>query len=137
MLRQQGHPPVAVDWPGWAGCAACACVAVGWAPHIIGLAAAVVVVWAAAWFIIGQARTGVAANPAATARAIVIVLIVASSCSGPAPDLIVVPGPAPGNTPIGERVAVRPLEGRLSPSRRKGQPPLFFSHSCISAISFC
>jgi hypothetical protein len=72
MFRQHGHMPP-VDCPGcagwviWPGCWAWA-VAVGVA-HIIGLAAAVEpVVWAAAWCI-GQARTGVAAKPAATAMA--------------------------------------------------------------------
>jgi hypothetical protein len=48
-------------------------------PHIIGLAVAVEpVVWAAAWCI-GQARTGVAANPAAKAMARVTFLMVRSS----------------------------------------------------------
>jgi hypothetical protein len=48
-------------------------------PHIIGLAAAVEpVVWAAAWCI-GQARTGVAAKPAATAIARVIFLMACPS----------------------------------------------------------
>ena len=82
MFRQQGHM-APVDWPGcagwviWPGCWAWA-VAVG-APHIIGLAAAVdPVVWAAAWCI-GQARTGVAANPAAKAMARVTFLMVRSS----------------------------------------------------------
>jgi hypothetical protein len=82
MFRQHGHMPPA-DCPGWAGwvvwpgCWAWA-MAVG-VPHIIGLAVAVEpVVWAAAWCI-GQARTGVAANPAAKAMARVTFLMVRSS----------------------------------------------------------
>jgi hypothetical protein len=86
MLRQHGHMPPP-DWPGcagwaiWPGCWAWAwawVVAVG-AAHIIGLDAAVEpVVWAAAWCI-GQARTGVAAKPAATAMARVSFLMALSS----------------------------------------------------------
>jgi hypothetical protein len=44
-------------------------------PHIIALDA-VAPVWADAWVIIGQARTGVAMKPVATERAIVSFLIV-------------------------------------------------------------
>jgi hypothetical protein len=44
-------------------------------PHIIPLAA-VDPVWAEAWVIIGQARTGVAMKPVATERTIVSFLIV-------------------------------------------------------------
>ncbi len=73
MFRQHGHIPP-VDWPGcWARSMAAG------EPHIIGLAAAVEpVVWAAAWGI-GPARTGVAANPAATAIARVSFLMACSS----------------------------------------------------------
>jgi hypothetical protein len=78
MFRQHGHMPP-VDWPGcWAWAAA-----VG-VPHIIGLAVAVEpVVWAAAWCI-GQARTGVAANPAAAAMARVSFLMACPSGTDPA-----------------------------------------------------
>jgi hypothetical protein len=87
MFRQHGHMPP-VDCPGcagwviWPGCWAWA-VAVGVA-HIIGLAAAVEpVVWAAAWCI-GQARTGVAVKPAATAMARVSFLMECPSGTDPA-----------------------------------------------------
>src|SRR5688500_20278349 len=68
MLRQHGHPPAAgcpdcapcADCPGWG----CAWAVVMGRPHIIALAA-VDPVWAEAWVIMGQARTGVAVKAVA------------------------------------------------------------------------
>ena len=79
MLRQHGQPPGAC-WPGCAPCADCPGWLCAWAvvmgrPHIMALEA-VEPVWADAWVIIGQARTGVAMKPVATERAIVSFLIV-------------------------------------------------------------
>jgi hypothetical protein len=101
MFRQHGHIPL-VDWPGWViwpGCWAWA-VAVGVA-HIIGLAAAVEpVVWAAAWCI-GQARTGVAAKPAATAMARVSFLM---ACPSGTDAARFAPFAGSGNSQCGERL---------------------------------